>query len=66
LLSHGQVRTPVGIHIGHRATALLSRQAESGFTRTQAAKVAPTVAHKHQASTRILTRCLHIHSEKIL
>lgn len=64
LHSHGQVRTPIGIHIGPRAAARLSRQAKSGFTRTQAPKVALTVAQKHQASTRILTQRLHLHAKK--
>lgn len=35
MLSHGQVRAPVGIDIGHRTAALLTRQTESGLARAK-------------------------------
>jgi hypothetical protein len=46
VLSHGQIWAPIGIDIGHRTAALLTRHTESGLTRAKTPEAAPTVAQQ--------------------
>jgi hypothetical protein len=46
MLSDGQVWAPIGIDIGHRTAALLTRQTESGLTRAKTPKPAPAVTQQ--------------------
>jgi hypothetical protein len=66
MLSHGQVRAPIGIDIGDRTAALLTWQTESGLTRAKTPKPAPAVAQEHQTSACILTRGFGIHAKEVL
>jgi hypothetical protein len=66
MLSHGQVWAPIGIEIGHRTAALLTRQTESGLARAKTPEPAPAVAQEHQSSAGILTRGFGIHAKEVL
>jgi hypothetical protein len=46
MLSHGQVWAPIGIEIGHRTAALLTRQTESGLARAKTPEPAPAVTQQ--------------------
>ena len=46
MMSHGQVRAPIGIDIGHRTAALLTRHTQSCLARAKATEAAPAVAQQ--------------------